>query len=105
MGCIPLEPLTKSLGKGLPIFHFPGTLTTPAGPVPIPWGLKGPRDGFLRPSGGTRSSWIRIYAAPTLTSQLGIAICLGSYQAGMNLPSPFSDIGGNCIVTAVPLPC
>ncbi len=105
MGCIPLEPLTKSLGKGLPIFHFPGTLTTPAGPVPIPWGLKGPRDGFLRPSGGTRSSWIRIYAAPTLTSQLGIAICLGSYQAGMSLPSPFSDIGGNCIVTAVPLPC
>lgn len=105
MGCIPLEPLTKSLGKGLPIFHFPGTLTTPAGPVPIPWGLKGPRDGFLRPSGGTRSSWIRIYAAPTLTSQLGLAICLGSYQAGMNLPSPFSDIGGNCIVTAIPLPC
>lgn len=105
MGCIPLEPLTKSLGKGLPIFHFPGTLTTPAGPVPIPWGLKGPRDGFLRPSGGTRSSWIRIYAAPTLTSQLGLAICLGSYQAWMNLPSPFSDIWGNCIVTAMPLPC
>lgn len=37
MGCIPLEPLTQTLGKGLPVFHFPGTLPTPVGPIPIPW--------------------------------------------------------------------
>ncbi|MDO4713772.1 MAG: hypothetical protein Q4B28_03885 [bacterium] len=36
MGCIPLEPLTRTLGRGLPVFHFPGTLHTPFGPIPIP---------------------------------------------------------------------
>jgi len=48
---------------------------------------------------------IRIYAMPTLTAQLGLAICMGPYSAGINLPSPLSDIAGNCIVTSVALPC
>lgn len=105
MGCIPLEPLTKTLGKGVPVFHFPGTLYTPFGPIPIPWGLKGPSDQFLRAPNGTYPSLIRIYAAPTLTAQMGIAICMGPQSAGMSIPSPFADLGGNCIVTAVSLPC
>ncbi len=105
MGCIPLEPLTRTLGKGLPVFHFPGTLPTPVGPIPIPWGLKGPGDGFLWAPGGTYPSLIRIYVAPTLTAQLGLAICFWPYSIGNNLVSPFSDIGGNCIVLSMPLPC
>lgn len=105
MWCIPIEPLTRSLWGGLPVFHYPGTLQTPVGPIPIPWGLKWPWDGFLRVWGGTYPSMIRIYAAPTLTAQMGLAICLWNYNAGINLPSPFSDIGGNCIVTSMPLPC
>lgn len=100
-----MEPLTRTLGKGIPVFHFPGTLTTPVGTIPIPWGQKGPGDEFLRIGGGVYPSWIRIYAAPTLTAQLGIAICFGPQTVGLKLPSPFSDIGGNCIVTSMPLPC
>ena len=105
MGCIPMEPLTRTLGKGIPVFHFPGTLQTPVGSIPIPWGLKGPGDGFLRAPGGSYPSRIRIYAAPTLTAQVGLAICFGPYSVGTKLPSPFADIGGNCIVTSFPLPC
>lgn len=105
MGCIPLEPLTRTLGKGLPAFHFPGTLHTPLGPIPMPRGLKSSSDQFLRAPGGVYPSMIRIYAAPTLTAQLGIAVCMGPYAAGISLPSPLSDIGGNCIVTAVAMPC
>ena len=105
MWCIPLEPLTQTLGKGLPVFHFPGTLPTPVWPIPMPRGLKGPWDQFLRAPWGSYPSMIRIYAMPTLTAQLGLAICMGPYSAGINLPSPLSDIAGNCIVTSVALPC
>jgi hypothetical protein len=45
---------------------------------------------------------IRIYAAPTLTMSMGVAICLGPMGAGINMPSPVGDIAGNCIVTALP---
>jgi hypothetical protein len=48
---------------------------------------------------------IRIYAMPTLTAQLGLAICMGPYKTGIDLPSPLADIAGNCIVTSVALPC
>lgn len=105
MWCIPMEPLTQTLGKGLPIFHFPGTLTTPLGPIPFPRGQKGATDEFLWVWGGAYPSMIRIYAAPTLTAQLGIAICLGPQTLGSKIPSPFADLGGNCIVTSVALPC
>ncbi|USN56730.1 MAG: hypothetical protein H6766_07045 [Candidatus Peribacteria bacterium] len=70
MGCKIFED------KGLPIFFFPGTLNTPVGPIPFPYGLKGPGDSFYWPSGGVYPSQIRIYLAPTLTQQLGMAICL-----------------------------
>jgi len=113
MWCIPLEPLTKTLWRWLPSFHFPGTLRvpTPTGPIaiPIPWGLANDKsDEFLRgysPMPTPYFSAIRIYAAPTLTAQLWIAICAGSQKAWLNIPSPVADIGGNCIVTAVSLPC
>lgn len=105
MWCIPLTPLTQTLGKGLPVFHFPGTLQTPVWPIPIPRGLKGPGDWFLRAPGGTYPSMIRIYAMPTLTAQLGLAICGGPYSIGKAIPSPFADLGGNCIVASVSIPC
>jgi hypothetical protein len=70
--------------------------------VPIPYGLKSPSDSFYRADGGTLPSQIRIYAAPTTTASVGIAICVGPMQAGANLPRPVADLGGNCIVTAVP---
>ena len=105
MWCIPLEPLTKSLWKGLPVFHFPGTLYTPIWSLPIPWGLKSPSDWFLWLGWGTYPSMIRIYVAPTLTAQLGFAICFWPHTIGKNLPSPFADIWGNCIVMSMPLPC
>lgn len=105
MGCLPIEPLTQTLWKGIPVFHFPGTLHTPIGPIPFPRGLKSPSDDFLWAPGGNYPSMIRIYAAPTLTAQLGIAICFGPQKIGMNIPSPLADLAGNCIVTSVALPC
>jgi hypothetical protein len=48
---------------------------------------------------------IRIYAMPTLTAQLGLAICGGPYSIGKAIPSPFADLGGNCIVASVSIPC
>ena len=105
MWCIPLEPLTQTLGNGLPMFHFPWTLYTPFGPIPIPWWLKWSTDDFLWVGWGTYPSLIRIYAAPTLTAQLWIAICLWPQKVWMYIPSPVSDIWGNCIVTAIALPC
>ncbi|MDR0283205.1 MAG: hypothetical protein LBI53_08225 [Candidatus Peribacteria bacterium] len=37
-------------------------------------------------------SLIRLYIAPTLTLQIGIAICLGPYATSIALPSPIGDI-------------
>jgi len=44
-----------------------------------------------------------MYLAPTLTMQLGIALCFGPYKTAMALPQPLRDIGGNCVVAAIPL--
>ncbi|HBB03409.1 TPA: hypothetical protein DCZ39_00685 [Patescibacteria group bacterium] len=44
----------------------------------------------------------RLYIAPTLTLGLGIAMCFGPYTVGKALPKPFRDLGGNCVVFAVP---
>lgn len=111
MWCIPLEPLTRTLGNWLPIFHFPWTLWVPTPawtiPIPIPRWLKSPSDDFLRVGWWFSGypSIIRIYAAPTLTAQLWIAICVWPQKVWINLPSPVADIWWNCIVTAVALPC
>jgi hypothetical protein len=87
--------------KWLPVFHFPGTLTTPVWPVPIPRGMKWPGDGFYRAPGWTYPSQIRIYAAPTLTLSAGFALCFWPYAAGIKLPSPLRHIAGNCITFGI----
>ena len=105
MWCVPIPPLTRTLWKGLPVFHFPGTLPTPVWSIPFPWGQKGPWDGFLWVWWWIYPSMIRIYAAPTLTAQMGLAICGGPYSVGSAVPSPYADLGGNCVVTSFDLPC
>ena len=105
MWCIPIPPLTRTLGRGIPVFHFPGTLPTPVGNIPFPRGQKGPWDEFLWVGWWIYPSLIRIYAAPTLTAQLGLAICAGPQKLALAMKSPFADLGGNCIVTAFSLPC
>ena len=102
-GCYNL-PL-GTLENWLTIFHFPGTITTPFGPLPFPWWMKWPWDGFIWMPWWTYPSFIRIYAAPTLTAQLWIAICVGPYVVWKALPSPFADLGGNCIVFAIKPQC
>ena len=91
--------------KWLPAFWFPGTVQTPVWPVPFPRWLLGPGDNFgyfgLPPRGWIYPSQIRIYASPTLTQKMGVAICLGPYGADLSLPAPVGDISGNCIVTAI----
>ena len=102
-GCwdLPLGPLEK----WLPVFFFPGTLHTPVWDIPIPWWLKWAGDEFLWVGWWTYPSFIRIYAAPTLTAQLWLAICLGPYSVWKAIPSPFADLGGNCIVFAIKPQC
>ncbi|MBP6910639.1 hypothetical protein KBC03_03485 [Patescibacteria group bacterium] len=86
--------------KGLPAFFYPGTIYAGPYTVPFPYGQKGAGDGFYRAQGGVYPSMIRIYVSPTLTMGVGVAICFGSYQAGIQMPSPFRHIAGNCIVLA-----
>jgi hypothetical protein len=35
---------------------------------------------------------IRLYVSPTLTAQLGLAICLGPMNAAQAIPQPFRDM-------------
>ena len=100
---LPMWPLEK----WLPVFFFPGTLKVWPVDVPIPWWMKAASDKFLRVPGWNPAytSFIRIYAAPTLTAQLWIGICLWPYAAAERLKSPWADIGGNCIVFAVKPQC
>ena len=103
-GCweLPMWPLEW----WIPMFFFPWTLYTPVGSLPIPWWLKqSGTDWFLWPWWWTYPSFIRIYAAPTLTAQLWIAICMWTYAVWAALPSPVADIAGNCIVFAVKPQC
>ena len=102
-GCWDL-PLWK-LENWIPVFFFPGTLKTPYGSIPIPWWLKWWDDEFLWVSGWDYPSFIRIYAVPTLTAQLWIAICLWPSSVSKALKSPWSDIGWNCIVFAIKPQC
>ncbi len=93
--------------KGLPLLFFPATLITPIGPLPSvgPVGFSSaPSDSFWWVPGGTYPSMIRIYAAPTLTAQMGLAVCFGPQGAALTIPPPFRDLGGNCVVFAFSLP-
>lgn len=104
-GCweLPLWPLEW----WVPIFHFPWTITTPYWPMPFPWGLKAQTDDFLRAPWWIEpyASQIRIYAAPTLTAQLWMAICVGPYATANLFPSPLGDVAGNCIVFVIKPQC
>ena len=102
-GCwdLPLGPLEW----WLPTFFFPGTLITTFWPIPFPWWLKSPQDGFLWAGGWSYPSFIRIYAAPTLTAQLWVAICMWPYMSEHIFPSPLADIAGNCVVFAIKPQC
>ena len=103
-GCWEL-PMWK-LEWWLPVFFFPGNLATPVGVLPIPNAQKWVRDGFVWiPWWTTWNSWIRIYAAPTLTAQLWIAVCMWPYMDEKIFPSPLSDVAGNCVVFAVKPQC
>lgn len=105
--CIKLP--IKPLDGWLPVFHYPGTVYLPspvwAIPTPFPWWLKSPSDGFLWAWWGSFPSLIRIYVAPTLTAQVGVAICWWPYATSIALRSPIGDLGGNCIVTVIKPQC
>lgn len=103
-GCRDL-PLWK-LESWLPIFYFPGTIYAPT-PVPMVDWLKSELDDFIWVPGWNPAytSWIRIYAAPTLTNQLGIAICISPERIFKKIPSPLSDVAWNCIVFAIKPQC
>ncbi len=102
-GCweLPLWPLEW----WIPVFFFPWTFWTTFWPIPIPRWLKSSSDWFLWPWTWVYPSFIRIYAAPTLTAQLWIAICLSPDAVWRNVPSPISDIMWNCVVFAVKPQC
>ncbi|MDD3263232.1 MAG: VCBS repeat-containing protein [Candidatus Absconditabacteria bacterium] len=123
-GCTPTIPhplapiftiINDRFGAGFPLLFFPGTLQTPVGPVPmigssfVPIVQQMPgSDGFglspgFPPTGGTYPSQIRLYLVPTLTLQLGVAICFGPYKLGTALPPLVRDLGGQCVVVAFPL--
>lgn len=79
--------------KWLPIFAAPT-----AGLIPI-WPPNPAQAGWWF-GGASSISQIRFYVAPTLTQSVGIAMCLGPYGVGFNLPAPLKSIAWNCIVFA-----
>ena len=89
----------------IPMFFFPGTLRTNFWDLPIPWWLKSPTEWFLWPWGWSYKSFIRIYAAPTLTAQLWIAVCMWNYDTAIKIKSPAADLWWNCVVFAVQPKC
>ncbi len=97
-------PLWK-LEDWLPVFFFPGTAYAGPIPFPMPNAMKSALDSFLWVPWWEYPSMIRIYAAPTLTSQLWIAVCVSPDKIWKNVPSPISDIMWNCVVFAVKPNC
>ena len=79
---------------GLPILAVPTQGTVPVWP-PFPSGAGGIFGGS--------TSQFRLYVSPTLTMGLGISLCFGPFDAGMNIKSPVGDIAGNCVVLATML--
>jgi len=90
---VPFKLLNQTLGKGLPIIAFPTSAPVPIRP-PTPVGAWGILQGS--------TSQFRLYIAPTLTLGLGIAMCFWPYAVGVQIPKPFGDLWGNCIVFALP---
>ncbi len=110
-GCYEIAPLSRTLGKWMPVLTIPGNWwPTIAWYIPAPWifgyPFKWPSDGFfLGNYGWTWNSLFRLYLMPTLTLDLGIALCFGPYNVWANIPDPVGSIVWNCVVFAVHLPC
>lgn len=106
-----LKPISSTLGKGLPVLSVPGNRwPTPAGYLPLPdiFGfpvrMAGSDDFFIGwPQVWSYSSWVRLYLVPTLTLQMGVAICFGPTTLWKAIPPLFRDLWGNCVVVAFPL--
>lgn len=102
-GCwdLPMWPLEW----WLPVIFFPGTIYVMWASIPMVDWLKWSWDWFVWLWWWVYDSMIRIYAMPTLSQQLWIAICYGPYSLASNIPSPLSDIAWNCVVLAVKPDC
>lgn len=96
--------------KWLPTITFPGNRgPTVAWYIPAPgifgFPFKWPTDWFgyfgMPVKAWTYSSMLRLYLSPTLTAQLGIAICVWPYWVGLKIPKLFREIVWNCIIFAV----
>lgn len=106
-----LEPLSSTLWKGWPLLSFPGNRwPTPVGYLPLPdifwFPFRSPvgDDFFIWWSQNwTYSSQVRLYLVPTLTLQMGVAICFGPSDLWSALPVLIRDLWGNCVVVAFPL--
>ncbi len=110
-GCYDLPPVNTLLWWGIPMLFFPGTIQTPVWPIPmvgngfVPIVQKWVGDGFkFSAPGWVYPSMFRLYIAPTLTMQIGIAMCMWPYGIAAKIPKPFRDIAWNCVVVAIPLP-
>lgn len=124
-GCVPKFPhplaplfeiLNKNLWGGFPALFFPATIRIPAvvAPVPIPVVgsslipimQKWPWDGFwlppFPPGWWAFPSMLRVYLIPTLTMQMGVAICAGPYMGKLDIPVLW-DLWWNCVVATFPL--
>ena len=125
MGCKPkVGQIDKIFPKDswFPVFAFPATFQLPVVawfvPIPLPfpfwWIQKGPTDEYWYfwfplsaqwpPQPTPYSSVIRIYMSPTLTQQMGMAICMWPQIAWSKIPAPFNALWGNCIVSKVNMP-
>lgn len=111
-GCFNIEPLNSLIGDWMPLLNIPGNRwPTVAWYIPAPgffgYPAKAPEiDGFSfwNPA-WTYPSMFRIYLMPTLTAKVGIAMCFGPYTVWKYILDPIGDVGWNCIVFAVSLPC
>jgi len=48
--------------------------------------------GTYPPTVGTYPSMVRMYLVPTLTMQMGVAVCFGPYKVGTALPKLVRDL-------------
>lgn len=97
--------------KWFAAFWFPGDgqiFWLPGVPLPY-WSLLAgvdefgyfgfpPKSGVI--PGGTQ---IRVYISPTLTMQVGMAICFWPQKVWSTVPSPLKHMAWNCIVTKLPI--
>lgn len=104
-----MTALNKTLGKWWPVLSVPGNRwPTPVWYIPAPnifgFPFKWPTDGHLWwPKIWSWSSQVRVYAVPTLTLQMGIAICFWPYPLWVAVPPLVRDLWWNCVVAAFPM--